>query len=240
MSESLPKLLESSLFNATATPAQIREHCQDAIIQRLACVCVAPQHVPLAYKHLLLDTTVELSTVIGQIRLRLSPIERMRLVHEAFAQGVDELDVFISSPYMLTKQESDVEREVNALCAAAREYGKNLRIRIEAGLLTRKPMRDVCKYARNAGAFAVSVSVSRQSEVDALHNIALIRDAIGPVMRLKVYDPIATCDRVVKFCAAGATRIGTPLAGDVLADIPSCRIITYGEGESSQRDLTAH
>ena len=89
------------------------------------------------------------------------------------------------------------------------EAGAIVKVILETALLDRRRRRrSPASCAKAAGADFVKTSTGFSTSGATVHDIALMRAAVGPAMGVKASGGIRTLQDVQAMTAAGATRIG--------------------------------
>jgi deoxyribose-phosphate aldolase len=83
-----------------------------------------------------------------------------------------------------------------------------VKVILETALLTDDQKRTACALAKDAGANFVKTSTGFGPGGATVHDIELMRAAVGPRMGVKASGGIRTLDDLLAMVAAGATRIG--------------------------------
>lgn len=198
--------IDHTLLKADATEDEIRDLCREARENGFAAVCVNPVWVSLC-RQLLQDTGVMVATVVGfplgAIRSEAKAEEAARAV----AGGTDELDMVMNLGFLKSGRDAEVEEDVRGVVQAA--GGKTVKVIIETALLTDEEKVKACRLARQAGAQFVKTSTGFSKGGATVHDVALMRRAVGDSMGIKASGGIRTAEQVRRLLDAGATRIGT-------------------------------
>jgi deoxyribose-phosphate aldolase len=116
-----------------------------------------------------------------------------------------------------------VEREVRDLVQTVRlsemvDEDKRAQIKfiIETCFLTDQEKRIACEIIRDAGADFIKTSTGMGSAGACVDDIRLIRRVVGPSMGVKAAGGIRTVEQTLELLDAGANRIGTSAAVQLL------------------------
>jgi deoxyribose-phosphate aldolase len=101
-----------------------------------------------------------------------------------------------------------VEEEIALIAAASHRAGAIVKVILETSLLTDDQKTSACTLAKLAGADFVKTSTGFGSSGATVHDVELMRRAVGPEMGVKASGGIRTLDDLLKMLAAGANRIG--------------------------------
>lgn len=122
-------------------------------------------------------------------------------------EGAQELDCVINIGALKSGNLTLVGDEIAALVAAAKTCP--LKVIIETCLLTDEEKVTCCQLAKKAGAAFVKTSTGYSKEGATLHDVTLMRSAVGPTMGVKASGGIRDYATALRMVEAGATRIGT-------------------------------
>lgn len=197
--------IDNTALKADCTPDVIEKLCQESIEYGCASVCVNPAYVPLVAK-LLKGTSVKVCTVIG-FPLGMNATE-VKAFETAYAEkeGAEELDMVINVGMLKAGNDEYVQKDIEAVVKAAN--GKLVKVIIETCLLTDEEKVRVCKLAKAAGADYVKTSTGFSTGGATTHDIALMRETVGPEMGVKASGGIRDYETAKAMIDAGASRIG--------------------------------
>jgi deoxyribose-phosphate aldolase len=92
---------------------------------------------------------------------------------------------------------------------AAHRRGAIVKVILETALLDDDQKTAACLLAKAAGADFVKTSTGFGPSGATVHDVELMRRAVGPAMGVKASGGIRTLEDLNKMVAAGATRIGS-------------------------------
>jgi deoxyribose-phosphate aldolase len=101
-----------------------------------------------------------------------------------------------------------VERDIHAVVEVAHALGAIVKVIIEAALLTDAEKIKACELSKAAGADYVKTSTGFGPGGATAHDVALMRQVVGPAIGVKAAGGIRDLKTVDEMVAAGATRIG--------------------------------
>jgi deoxyribose-phosphate aldolase len=127
---------------------------------------------------------------------------------EAIADGAKEIDMVINIGALKSGNRVAVQSEIGSISEVAHKSGAICKVIIETCLLTHDEKVTASKLAKAAGADFVKTSTGFSSTGATVHDVELMRSAVGPDMGVKASGGIRTLDDLLKMLAAGATRIG--------------------------------
>jgi len=207
------RLIDSTLLKADASQQDILKLCEDAKRYEFFSVCVNPCWVTLAVK-LLKQADVKVSTVIG-FPLGANTIEtKMSEAKQAIAEGADELDLVLNVGAIKSKKFGVVFEEMKAF----RKIGKNLILKVilETTFLTDPEKIKTALLAEKTGIDFVKTSTGFSSNGATIRDVRLLRKTLGSEVKIKASGGIRSADDFLAFVKAGAARIGTSSAKQIL------------------------
>lgn len=201
----LASYIDHTLLKADATEAQITRLCEEAREHRFASVCVNPRWVPLCAR-MLAGSGVNVCTVIGFPLGASSSAVKAAEARQAVEDGAGELDMVISVGDLKAGNDEYVREDIRGVVKAA--AGKTVKVIIEACLLTDEEKTCACKLAMAAGADFVKTSTGFSTGGATVHDVELMRAAVGPNFGVKAAGGIRTRQDALAMIVAGANRIG--------------------------------
>ena len=208
-------LIDHTLLKPDATEQEVRKLCAEAIEHGFATVCVNPVWVKLC-RELLDGTPVMVATVIGFPLGALPSSAKAAEAVLAVADGADELDMVINVGYLKSGQYREVEEDIRQVVAAA--PGLTVKVIIETSLLTDEEKVKACVLAQRAGARYVKTSTGFSKGGATEHDIAIMRQVVGPAMGVKASGGIKSGSDAAKMIAAGASRIGASASVAIISN----------------------
>jgi deoxyribose-phosphate aldolase len=204
---SLAKLIDHTLLKPDATQDQIAQLCYEARKYGFAAVCVNPSNVKLC-SQLLKGSTVHVCTVVGFPLGATPPEVKAYEAQQAIDDGATEVDMVINIGALKSKDNALVERDIASVARTSHAAGAMLKVIIEAALLTDEEKVKACQLAQAAGADYVKTSTGFGPGGATVHDVELMRSAVGPEMGIKAAGGIRSLEDARAMVAAGATRIG--------------------------------
>ena len=200
-------LIDHTLLRPEATAAEIAKLCREAREYGFASVCVNPYWLPLAAAELR-NSAVKVCTVVGfplgASATAIKVAETERAAHE----GASEVDMVLNIGELRGGNASAAEADIRAVVVAARNGGAIVKVILETCLLNDEQKTAACLLAQDAGAEFVKTSTGFSSHGATVHDVALMRRAVGPHMGVKASGGIRTLEDLRGMVEAGATRIG--------------------------------
>ena len=170
----LAGLIDHALLAPTLTAADYAAGCDLAAAYQVASVCVSP-HAVRDCAARLAGTGVKVGTVVGFPHgLNTTAVKRAE-AEAALADGAVELDMVVNISRVLSGDWDHVERDIAAVCAAARSVGGKTKTIFETCYLDDAQKARLCAIAGVAGAdwvktstgFGTAGATDPRPEVDA-------------------------------------------------------------------------
>ncbi len=204
---SLAPMIDHTLLRADANAADIRQICREARQYGFASVCVNPYWVPLAAAELA-GSAVKVCTVVGFPLGANTTAGKVAETEIAVKQGAAEIDMVINIGELKGGNYDAVRGDIAAVAAAAHRGGAILKVILETALLDDNQKVAGSTLSKEAGAEFVKTSTGFSTGGATVHDVALLRRAVGEGMGVKASGGIRTLEDVKNMAAAGATRIG--------------------------------
>lgn len=210
--EQLFSYVDHTQLKAFATWEDIKKICDEAVEYKTASVCVPP-----CYIKRIADTygdKINICTVVG-FPLGYSTTEaKVQEVKTAMEDGVSEIDMVVNISDVKNGDYEKVEEEIKALREACGT--KILKVIIETCYLTEEEKIAMCKAVTNAKADYIKTSTGFGTGGATLEDVILMKNNIGPEVKIKAAGGIRTKEDMVAFVEAGCSRLGTSSAIDIL------------------------
>jgi len=204
----LAPYIDHTLLKPEATPAEIRNLCDEALRFHFASVCVNPSFVTVCAR-LLSGSGVNVCTVIGFPLGATSTEAKYQEASRAIADGAGEIDMVLHIGMLRAGETDYVRGDIQRVVAAARGAGALTKVILETCLLTQEEKVRACTIARDAGADFVKTSTGFSKGGATLADVALMRTAVGAGMKVKASGGIRSRAEALAMIGAGADRIGT-------------------------------
>ena len=201
-------LIDHTLLKPQATGADIRRLCQEARQYGFATVCVNPYWVALAASELA-GSPVPVAAVAGFPLGANTAAIKAAEAEGAILAGAREIDMVLNIGELCVGNLKAVAVDIAAVIAAARARGALVKVILETALLTDDQKIAACTLSKQAGADFVKTSTGFSTHGATVHDVALMRRAVGPEMGVKASGGIRTLEDLEAMRAAGANRIGT-------------------------------
>jgi deoxyribose-phosphate aldolase len=200
-------LIDHTLLSPGATAEDIRRVCAEALRYSFASVCVNPYWTRLAAAELA-GSPVKVCTVVGFPLGASTTGSKVAETEEAVRAGAREIDMVLNIGELRGANLDAVREDIQAVAESAHQGGAIVKVILETALLNDEQKIAACLLARRAGADFVKTSTGFSTGGATVHDVALMRKAVGPGMGVKASGGIRTLEDLESMVAAGATRIG--------------------------------
>ena len=216
----LAKMIDSTNVKATATKGEIENLCKEAVQYGFRCAVVNPIYVKFASK-LLEGSNVKVCSTIGfPFGVSLPEIKALEAI-KAVEDGADELDMVINLSALKSGNYDAVKRDIAAVVDVKRLSREIIvKVIIETAYLTNEEKIIACKLVKEAGADFVKTSTGFFGKGATVEDVKLMRQTVGKDMGVKAAGGIRTYADTVAMIAAGANRIGTSTAVQIIEGVP--------------------
>jgi len=215
----IAKYLDFANHHPDAMPEQIRKLCQNVVKFGFHSAFVNPCYIQLA-KDILKDK-FRVGTVISFPLGQDTRDGKVLLAIETTRKGADELDVVMNVGLFKAGKYKEVLEEMRAVNFSAKEIRRNAIVKfiIETGFLTNEEIKKASELVLKSGADFVKTCSGWGPRGAKLEDVKLIRQAIGDKIKIKVAGGIDTYQEAVDFINAGASRIGTSKAIEIITNV---------------------
>ncbi|MDD5131712.1 MAG: deoxyribose-phosphate aldolase [bacterium] len=212
--QKLAQIIDYAVLKPDTTNADIDRACQEAIKYRFAAVCVNPSYVPLAAK-LLHGSGIKVSAVIGfPLGASTSTVKSIE-ARNALLNGADEIDMVLNIGALKSNEIEIVDEEIKMVRNVTN--GHVLKVILETCLLSKEEKVKACEIASSQGVNFIKTSTGFSNSGATVDDIKLIRQVVGIEMGVKASGGIDTAEKAYVLMEAGATRIGTSHAVDLVS-----------------------
>ncbi len=210
--------IDHTLLKPETTLQQITQLCEQAIEYQFAAVCIPPYFVRNAFA-VLEDEKVKIASVIGFPLGYSSSFIKVEEAKRAMEDGAHELDVVMNLCAFFSGNEKEVLKEVQSITQLAHLRNKIVKLIIETSLFSESDLKRACNLAVKAEVDFVkngSGFIGRGATVEA---ITQLRDLLPKKIKIKASGGIKTKKEVLDLIRAGADRIGTSSAIEIIEKV---------------------
>jgi deoxyribose-phosphate aldolase len=200
-------LIDHTILKADATRHDVLKVCAEALEYGFASVCVNPYWVPLV-AHELEGSRVKVCTVVGFPLGATSTESKVYEATSAIRQGAQEIDMVLNVGELRSGDLESVKVDIAAVAEACHAQGAILKVILETALLDDKQKVAACELSMAAKADFVKTSTGFSTSGATVHDVELMRHAVGPDIGVKASGGIRTLEDFRNMVAAGASRVG--------------------------------
>jgi deoxyribose-phosphate aldolase len=204
---SIASLIDHTILKADATRDEVIKICREARQYSFASVCVNPYWVPLVRKELA-GSPVKVCTVVGFPLGATSTEAKVAETAAALRSGAQEIDMVINVGALRSGDHEAVKIDVQEVVKISHAAGAIVKVILETALLDDNQKAVACTLCKLAGADFVKTSTGFSTSGATAHDVALMREIVGPNIGVKASGGIRTLADFREMTAAGASRIG--------------------------------
>jgi deoxyribose-phosphate aldolase len=199
----LAAYIDHTLLKPDATQDMIRRLCSEALEYGFFSVCVNPCWVPVC-SGILKGFGPVVCSVAG-FPLGATPMAPAE-AQWAAAAGASEIDMVLPLGLLKAGDHTGVLHGVRDVVEAV--PGVPVKVILETCLLSDREKLTACSIAMDAGAAFVKTSTGFSSGGATVHDVALMRGAVGDRLGVKASGGIRNREDALAMINAGASRIG--------------------------------
>ena len=219
--EELAKTIDSTLLDPRAGAEEVEDVCLRARELHLASLCVLPKHVAAAAGHLR-GSDVKVCAVVGYPEGAAAAKTKIAEAERCLDEGAGELEFALNIRAMLACDFTLARDELTAFARTVRMRTANggrgsvvLKAIIGTGQLDDKRKKLACKIIELAEVDFAQTSANGAPVT--VHDVELLRDYLPESVGVKASGGVETLEDVLALINAGAGRIGSPSAPEILA-----------------------
>lgn len=206
--QQIASTIDHTLLKPDATAHQIDALCAEAVQHGFASVCVLPWHVRRAAAATG-NSAVAVCTVVGFPLGGTFTQVKVAEAMQAMDDGATEIDMVANITALKSGDLHAVLHDVRAVVVAVHARHGLVKVIIEACLLTDDEKRHMCSVVTQAGADFIKTSTGFSTGGATVADVMLLRDHVGPGVRVKASGGIREASTALSMLAAGAARLGT-------------------------------
>ncbi len=213
-------MIDSTIIRHTATKDDVIKLCWEAKQYNFRCIMVNPYYVDLA-RYTLEGSEVRVGSTIGFPMGATFPRIKAEEARQVVKLGAEELDMVMNISAFKSKDYETVKNDIEAVVAIKRAHPSiTVKVIIETNLLTDPEKRQACRIVKEAGADYVKTATGLFGGAATPKDIKLMRKTVGKNMGVKAAGGIRTLDDALTMIQAGANRIGTSTAAQIIQELP--------------------
>lgn len=213
----LARLIDHTLLDPAATNHDVLMACEIARRNQCATACLNSNRVALA-ADTLTGTGVGIAAVVGFPFGAAHVDAKAHETRLAIKDGATEIDTVIDIGRLKDGELAAVKADIASVVEAA--AGHIVKVILECSRLTDDEKRTGCRLALEAGAGFVKTSTGYLGHGATVHDVVLLRAAVGSRAGVKASGGIVYYEDAVAMLTAGASRLGCSHTQQVLDSIP--------------------
>lgn len=203
--EEILRKVDHTLLAQTATWEEIRGILDDAMKYHTASACIPPSYVKQAAEYV--NGRLPICTVIGFPNGYSTTATKVFETKDAVANGASEIDIVLNIGFLKDRRYDEIEAEIRAIHEACED--RILKVIIETCLLTDEEKIKMCELVTKAGAEFIKTSTGFSKAGATFADVKLMKEHVGPGVKVKAAGGISSFDDAEKFIELGADRLGT-------------------------------
>lgn len=213
--EQLAGTIDHSLLKPMLTTDDVVAGCALAADYEVVSVCVRPADVSLAVSELE-GTGVAVGTVVSFPHGHSATDVKVAEAEKAMEDGATELDMVLNIGWLLSGRNDEVQADIAGVVEVS---GDNLvKVIFENAYLTDEQKVTACHLSEEAGADYVKTSTGFAPTGATIEDLRLMRENVGPGVKVKAAHGVRTLDALLAVIEAGAERCGATATATMLDD----------------------
>lgn len=211
--ENFAQYLDLANHHANATDADIKDVCEKVKKYGFNAAFLNPYFIQFAK-----NFGVKVGTVIS-FPLGQETFSVKTGCAESYASlGADELDVSLNVGFIKSGKWADSLVEMKAVVETAKRVNPKIIVKFipECGLLTADEIKKTAEMMADTGADFFKTCSGMGPRGALIEDVKLVREAVGDKLKIKVAGGVETFDQAKAFIDAGASRIGTSHAVEII------------------------
>lgn len=215
----LAKHLDYANHHPNATQEDIARLCDLVTKHGFHAAFVNPIHVAFAKKTLGRSGVVgtAISFPLGQDRIDVKITSALKAIED----GADELDIVPNTATLLADPNGTAYlEEMVQIVRMVRQTNAVTIIKfiLETGYMNEEQIKRGARLIKDSGADYVKFATGMGPKGATLEDLAIIKDVVGPDMKIKVAGGVDTYQEAIDFINQGVTRIGTSHAVEIITN----------------------
>jgi deoxyribose-phosphate aldolase len=213
--EQLAGTIDHSLLKPMLTIDEVIAGCRLAAEYEVVSVCVRPADVKLAAAELA-GTRVAVGTVVSFPHGHSSTSVKVAESKQALDDGATELDMVLNIGWLLSGRHDEVQEDIAAVVDVSGDA--LVKVIFENAYLSDEEKVVACRLTEAAGADYVKTSTGFAPTGATIEDLRLMRDNVGPAVKVKAAHGVRTLDALLAVIEAGADRCGATATATMLDD----------------------
>lgn len=211
------RFIDHTVLRVDCDREQVQKICSEAIKNHFFAVCVPSYYVREAFL-LLENTPVKVATVVGFPMGYVTTPAKVEETKRAIDDGADEVDMVVNISAIKDKSWTYVKNDIESVTRTAHLRSKLVKVILEVCLLTKEEIEKLCEICTELEVNFVKTSTGFNGPGATVDNVAHLRSLLPPSIKIKASGGIKTAAQAIQLLEAGADRIGTSSAMDMVID----------------------
>lgn len=218
------RLFDHTNLQPDATDADMRKLCDEALENHFCMVAINSGQS--ARCHAMLEgTDIHVGAAIGFPLGQTSIACKTFETKDALASGADEIDYVVNLTEVKEGNWTYVTEEMRSIVDVCREETDRRGVLVpskvifENCLLTRDEKLKLCEIAREVEPTFVKTSTGFSTGGATVDDVRLMRENVGPNVKVKAAGKIRDAETMLAMVAAGAERIGARASVAIMAEL---------------------
>ncbi len=203
--EKIIRAADHTLLHVDSTWDEIRGILDDAKKYGTASACIPAAYCKEAAEYV--QGSVPITIVIGFPNGYDTTAAKVFEAKDAIANGASEIDMVINVGWVKNGWYDRVLEEIRKVKEACGDH--ILKVIIECCLLTKEEKIRMCEIVTESGADYIKTSTGFSTGGATFDDVKLLREHVGPNVKVKAAGGISTLEDAQKFLDLGADRLGT-------------------------------
>ena len=209
-SEEITKLVSaidySDVLNITACEAEVREACTVARQYGFRAVVAFPQFLGILVDELK-GSGVRAQIPVGFPCGGVTTLVKCTEAEEGLKRGASDLDMVMNIAAFKQGDYGKVSEDIASVMKIAEPFGVPFKVIIEIGALSDEEKVTAAKLVKDSGADFIKTCTGFGPGRATVHDVALIREAVGEQPGIKASGGVAAIEDGVAFMRAGANIV---------------------------------
>jgi len=216
--QKLAKYLDLANHHQDTTPEAIGKLCEEVKKYGFNSAFVNPCYLSLVRE--LLGNEGKVGTVISFPLGQDTQNTKILAAIDAVKKGADELDICMNVGLFKGGESEKALEEMKAVVQAVKDMKATAIVKfiIETGFLADEEIKKASRLVLESGADFVKTNSGMGPRGASLKDVELIRQTVGDKIKIKVAGGIDTLKEATDFIQAGADRIGTSKAVEIIEE----------------------
>lgn len=214
--EHLNQYIEHTLLKVDTSVADVRRVCEEAMANQFGAVCIPPLFVREARRIVGEFSKIKIATVIAFPMGYAALAAKTEEIKRAVDEGADEIDGVLNIAALRSNNWNHLENDIEGMALASNMRGKQLKLTLEMGILSPDELQKVAALALGSRVKFLSTSTDMAGLTVTPDMVRSLRKVTDPALKIKVVGNIKTKAQAIQLVEAGADRIGTLVALDII------------------------